>query len=174
MRLPILIYGDPRLRKRCAPIEKVTEEIQQLARDMIETMDLSNGIGLAASQVGELVRLFVCRSYVEMADGRWTMTAPQVYINPKLTDHSKETIEDDEGCISIPRLRGNVVRPCKVTVEALDINGNPFREELEGYNARIRMHENDHINGVLYIDRMSDKDRKAIEPALNKIKKHSS
>jgi len=171
MRLPILIYGDPRLRKRCAPIEKVTEEIQQLARDMIETMDLSNGIGLAASQVGQLVRLFVCRSYIETEDGRWAMTEPQVYINPKLTDHSKETIEDDEGCISIPRLRGNVVRPCKVTIEALDINGNPFREELEGYNARIRMHENDHINGVLYIDRMSDKDRKAIEPALQKIKK---
>lgn len=171
MRLPVLIYGDPLLRKRCAPIEKVTEEIQQLARDMIETMDAADGIGLAASQVGQLVRLFVCRSYIITADGRWAMTEPKVYINPKLTDHSKETIEDDEGCLSIPRLRGNVVRPLKVTIEALDINGNPFREELEGYNARIRMHENDHINGVLYIDRMSEKDRKALEPALQKIKK---
>ena len=171
MRLPILIYGDPLLRKRCAPIEKVTEEIQQLASDMIETMDAANGIGLAASQVGQMVRLFVCRSYVETADGNWTMTEPQVYINPKLSGHSKETIEDDEGCLSIPRIRGNVVRPLKVTIEALDIHGNPFREELEGYNARIRMHENDHINGVLFIDRMSEKEKKEIESALHRLKK---
>ncbi len=172
MRLPILIYGDPLLRKRCDPVEKITDEIQQLARDMIETVFESDGLGLAASQVGQLVRLFVARSYIETSNGRWALTQPQVYINPKLTDHSEEKVEDDEGCLSIPRIRGNVIRPLKVTIEALDINGNPFREELTGYNARIRMHENDHINGVLFIDRMSDKDRKAIDPLLHKLKKH--
>ncbi|MFI5334869.1 MAG: peptide deformylase [Chlamydiales bacterium] len=170
MQLPIVKYGDPRLRTKCKPIEKITDEIRQLVLDMIETFDATNGIGIAAPQVGHLLRLFVCRSYIDTADGQWAMTQPQVYINPKLTDHSEETIEDDEGCLSIPGLRGNVIRPLKVTVEALDIHGKSFREELTGYNARIRMHENDHINGVLFIDRLSPKDRKQVEPTLQRIK----
>lgn len=171
MRLPVLIYGDPILRKRALPIEEITDEIRQLAKDMIETMDFQHGIGLAANQVGRLVRMFVCRSYVIQPNGNWEMTEPKVYINPKLTQHSEEIVEDDEGCLSVPRLRLDVIRPLKVTVEALDINGQTFIEELEGYNARIRMHENDHINGVLFIDRVDVHTRNKIEPILREIKK---
>src|ERR1700722_19456841 len=98
MRLPIVIYGNPVLRKRSEPITEITDEIRQLAKDMIETMDLNHGIGLAANQVGRPVRMFVCRSYVIEPDGTWSMTEPKVFINPKLTQHSEEVIEDDEGC----------------------------------------------------------------------------
>jgi peptide deformylase len=171
MRLPIIYYGNPLLRKRCEPIEKITDEIKQLAADMLETMDIENGIGLAAIQVGKLVRLFVCRSYIETPNGEWTVTEPKVYINPKLTDHSQETIEDTEGCLSIPGIKESVERPLKVTVEALDLNGQVFKEELEGYNARIRMHENDHLNGVLFIDRLDIHTKNKLDPFLQEIKK---
>ncbi|MBI2743175.1 MAG: peptide deformylase [Chlamydiales bacterium] len=171
MRLPLIYYGNPLLRVRSEPIEEITPEIRQLAMDMIETADLSHGIGLSAVQIGRPIRLFVCRSYIVTPEGQWNMTAPQVYINPKLSKHSEEQVEDDEGCLSIPKLRGKVFRPERLTIEALDINGQTFVEELEGYNARIRMHENDHLNGVLYIDRMEPASRKKLEPLLREIKK---
>ncbi len=171
MELPLTYYGNPILRKKCAPIKEITPEIRQLVADMFDTMVINQGIGIAAPQVGKAIRLFLACSYVETPDGQWAITPPKVYINPKLTDHSKEMIEDNEGCISIPGLRGSVNRPLKVTVEAIDLDGKPFKEELEGYNARIRMHDNDHINGVLFIDRLDDKVREKMEPQLRAIKK---
>lgn len=173
MLLKIYLYGHPILRKRCAPISKITDEIRKLASDMIETMDKNNGIGLAAPQVGYPIRLFVLRNYIFTDDGGWTLSEPKVYINPKLSSPGEETVTDIEGCLSIPGLRLPVERPNKITVEAWDLEGNPFIEELEGYNARVRMHENDHINGVLFIDRIDTKTRKKIEPLLREIKKNS-
>ena len=100
-----------------------------------------------------------------------TLGDPIVYINPKIHSPSDEEIEDIEGCLSIPGLRLDVYRPEIISIEAMDLNGNIFHEELEGYNARTRMHENDHINGVLYIDRVSPAVKKKIEPTLKEIKK---
>lgn len=134
-------------------------------------LDEIDAIGLAAVQVGVPIRLFVCRSYVMIPNEPWTMTPAKVYINPKLSNHSEELVEDQEGCISIPKLRGNVIRPLKLTIEALDLDGKLFTEDLEGYNARSRMHENDHLNGVLYIDRMHENDRKKLDADLRAIKK---
>lgn len=172
MRLPVRYYGDSILRKKCVPIEKITDEIRQLIADMIETIDLENGIGLAAPQIGQPIRLFVLRNYVESADGLWSIDpTPRVYINPKLIDPSGPEAVEEEGCLSLPGLRAPVKRPWKITVEAIDINGNEFREEIEGYNARVRMHENDHINGVLFIDRLDQHIRNQIEPLLREMKK---
>lgn len=156
------------------PVEHITDEIRQLAADMIETMDKNNGLGLSGCQIGHRIRLFVLRNYVEMPDGKWTMSAPSIFINPKILSVSDEVITDTEGCLSIPRIREAVERPLKVTIEATDINGKIFVEESTGYNARCRLHENDHLNGVLFIDRISSEARKKIDPLLREIKKKYS
>jgi|SRR5579862_554565 len=174
MLLKIYYYGHSVLRKHCKPIEEITDEIRQLALDMIETMDKTNGIGLAAPQVGHPIRMFVCRDYIFGEDGNWTLSEPKVYINPKLSSPSDRILTDTEGCLSFPKLRLEIDRPDGIIVEALDIHGNPFREEIEGYNARVRMHENDHINGVLFIDRIDANTRKKIDPLLREIKKKHS
>ena len=171
MKLPIIYYGNPVLRVKCEPIKKITDDIRKLAMDMIETMDASNGIGLAAPQVGRPIRMFVLRNYIDAEDGSVSVSDPIVYINPRLIDPSQELIEDVEGCLSIPGMRQPVMRPYSITVEATDLNGNTFRETIEGYNARVRMHENDHINGVLFVDRLEPSLKRKIEPELKAIKK---
>lgn len=174
MLLKIQQYGNPVLRKRCKPIDEITDEIRKLAKDMIETMDKGNGCGLAAPQVGHAVRMFVLRDYIMHDDGHWTLSDPKVYINPKLTHPGTQILTDVEGCLSLPGFRLDIDRPDRITVEAIDIDGKPFTEEVEGYNARIRMHENDHINGVLFIDRVDEKTRHKIDPLLREMKKKYS
>jgi peptide deformylase len=171
MLLKIYYYGHPILRKRCKPIQEITDEIRKLAYDMIETMDKNDGIGLSAPQVGHSIRMFVLRNYLFTEEGHWTLSEPKVYINPKLTNPSEHFISDTEGCLSLPGLRLHVSRPDKIIVEAMDLDGKIFVEELEGYNARVRMHENDHINGVLFIDRIEANERKKIDPLLKEMKK---
>jgi peptide deformylase len=174
MLLKIYYYGHPILRQRCEPVVEITDEICKLASDMIETMDKSNGIGLAAPQVGHPIRLFVLRNYIFTEDGQWTFSAPIVFINPKLSKPGEEFVSDTEGCLSLPGIRLEVTRPDKITVEATGLDGKVFVEELEGYNARVRMHENDHINGVLFVDRLDVNARKKIDPVLREIKKKYS
>lgn len=165
-------YGDPVLRQHSEPVGEVTEEIQELARFMIDYADNHNGIGLSAIQVGVPIRLFVLRDYIVLPDGKWSASAPKVFINPKIVWKSKETETDTEGCMSVPGLSvGPIERPLKVRIEALDINGKPFTDEREGINARVSFHENDHLNGVLQIDRLPPRVRKRIEPELEAIKK---
>lgn len=171
MLLKIYYYGHPVLRKHCVPIEEISAEIIKLAQDMVETMDQTNGIGLAAPQVGHPIRMFVCRNYIFGEDGNWTLSEPKVYINPKLSSPGDRLLMDREGCLSFPKMQLDIERPDSITIEALDIHGNVFREEVEGYNARVRMHENDHINGVLFIDRVDANTRKKIAPYLREIKK---
>lgn len=171
MLLKIYYYGHPVLRKHCELISEITDEIRKLASDMIETMDKNDGIGLAAPQVGHSIRMFVLRNYISTEDGQWTMSEPKVFINPKISSPSDEIDTDTEGCLSLPGLRLEIDRPHKIRVEAMDLEGHLFIEELEGYNARVRMHENDHINGVLFIDRIDVPARKKIDPILKQIKK---
>lgn len=172
MKRPLRYYGDKILRVRCEPITEITEEIKQLAIDMIETMDFGGrGIGLAAPQVGCPIRMFVLRNYIEEADGTLSLSDPIVYINPKISNPSVKKVSDTEACLSIPGIRGEVERPLKIRIEALDLQGTPFAEEVEGLNARVRMHENDHLNGVLFIDRVNLRTRKKIDPFLKEIQK---
>ena len=171
MKLKLCYYGNPILRKKGEPIQEVTDEVRQLAQDMIQLMDTSNGIGLAAPQVGYSIRLFVLRRYLHDERGNWSVSEPVVYINPKITWHSKETWVSEEGCLSIPKLNLPVERPLKIKVESTRLDGSPVEEELEGINARVVLHENDHINGVLYIDRVEKKYLKEVDSQLRKIKK---
>lgn len=171
MKLPLRYYGDPVLRQKAEPIAEITDEIVKLANDMIETMNEANGIGLAAPQVGHLLRLFVSIVDFEDEEGELHITEPTIYINPTLSAHSETSCERNEGCLSIPGLQAAVVRPLSVTIEATDLEGNRFTKEYTGYPARCMMHENDHLNGVLFIDRIKGKRRTLLEPELRLIKK---
>ena len=170
--LDLAYLGDPILRKKAEEISEVTDEIRELIDDMITTMDVSDGIGLAAPQIKRSIRLFVICPYYKTEDGEWEKGEVTVFINPKLTEPDLDDLVNmEEGCLSIPGIHGIVTRPDAVTVEALDRDGNPFKKRYQGMEARIIMHENDHLNGVLFPDRMDKRDRKEIEPKLALLKK---
>ena len=171
MRLPIAYYGDPILRKKASPVKTVSDEIKELVQNMIETMLVENGIGLAAPQIHQSLRIFITAVPKKNDEGELIRSKPKVYINPEILKISKETVSYNEGCLSIPGIRGEVERPFCITIKALDINGQEFVEVLEGLDAVCTCHENDHINGVLYVDRIKGKARQAMEPKLKEIKK---
>lgn len=173
MKRQVLYYGNPILRKHCEEVKEVNDEIRALITDMLETMDANNAAGLAAPQIGELVRIFVLRDYlIEDQGTKWTLSQDvNIYINPKIEIVSKEEEEYPEGCLSLPNMRIKVWRPIKIKVHAIGFNGEPFEEIVEGYNARVRLHENDHLNGVLTIDRVDPKTRRMLEPHLRALKK---
>ncbi len=153
--LKVARMGHPVLRKvarKVEPAEIKTAEFQKLVDDMIETMREYDGIGLAAPQVHESVRL----ALIGIEEGTGEDRAVRVFpvINPEVTPTTKETGEDWEGCLSVPRLRGRVSRPNGVTVRALDRRGNTVEFDLKGYPARVVQHELDHLDGILFIDRM--------------------
>lgn len=174
MQRKLVYYGDPVLRRHCEPVQTITDEIRQLCIDMIETMVANNGVGIAAPQVGVPLRIFISAMDGRDRDGYTVLSHPEIYINPKIISVSKKEILLSEGCISIPGVYEEIMRPQDVTIEALDINGNTFTIEATGWKARNLLHENDHINGVLHIDRVGKLRRKQLEAALKKIKKKYS
>lgn len=171
MKLTFCYYGNPILRKKGELIKEITDEIKELVAAMVDYFDNNNGIGMSAQQIGKALRLFVLRRYVHLPDGKWTVSEPHVYINPKILEVSKETWIEEEGCMSIPKLHLPVERPLRIKIESTKLDGSRIVEELEGINARVVLHENDHINGVLYIDRVEDKYLKSVEAKLREIKK---
>jgi peptide deformylase len=172
-KLSLVYLGDPILRKKATFIEKVDEELVLLIKEMDELMQKSRGVGLAAPQVGLSLRLFILRDEIEVEgeEDKYVSGPLQVFINPILSAPSEEHVAMNEGCLSIPGVRSDVLRPKQITVEALDIEGKPFKKTFEGLAARIVMHENDHINGVLFIDRLSKKEKDRLEPKLREVKK---
>ena len=157
MQRNIKKIGDPVLRKKAKKIEKVNKEIQKLADDMLETMHAADGLGLAAPQIGMSQRLFVIElPKDEKIPGSGV---PYVFINPELSKLSPESDEKAEGCLSIPGWRGEVQRALKLTIKAMDRNGNRIKFEAEGMLARAIQHEMDHLDGVLYIDKLIAPDR---------------
>lgn len=172
MILDLKYYGDAILRKKCIPVEKITDEVRQLAQDLIETVLADDGAGLAAPQVGRSLRIFVVRYDNGMDSEGWPIISPpKLYINPQLSMPSAEMVTHGEGCLSVPGIYEKVTRPRFITVEALDLDGNPFTEEVTDWRGRAAMHENDHLNGVLFVDRVLPKQRKKLDPILKEIKK---
>lgn len=171
MKLPLAYYGNPILRKKCERVDGIDDELRQFVADMIETMNEENGMGLAAPQVHRSKALFITQVPIEGPDDTWLPGILRIYINPKILWVSEEQWEHSEGCLSIPKLYGKVKRPIKVRIEYTDMLGNRLTEEFVGLEASAVLHENDHINGVLYIDRMKGKERQEIEPRLREIKK---
>lgn len=151
---PILIYGAPTLHKRAAEVTDFNEDLRDLVSDMFETMDAAPGVGLAAPQVGVSLRVFVY-SYPDDDD------SPRrgVIINPKLSHEVAEPGEadpelDSEGCLSFPGERFPLRRGEKVVVDGVDLDQNPVHIEAEGWFARIFQHEFDHLNGIIYVDKL--------------------
>ena len=164
MRLPIRKYGDPILRAKGRRIEKVDEQIRALAADMLETMHAANGVGLAAQQVGHALQLTVLDiSQVEDRPSTLKLNGnqvdpasamPLVLLNPQLRLH-EEMDSGNEGCLSFPDITGEIDRAISVEVEAETLEGETVRIEAAGLLSRALQHEFDHLNGILFIDRMS-------------------
>ena len=145
----ILIHPDPRLKKACAPVTEITDEIAALGRDMLETMYDAPGIGLAAPQVGVLRRVIVMDCIKEGTP------EPMVLVNPRITWASEDVSTYDEGCLSIPDQYAEVRRPAVVRAEWLGLDGQMHEREFSGLWATCVQHEIDHLNGVLFIDHLS-------------------
>lgn len=172
MKLPLAYYGNPILRQKTAQVEEINADIRKLVKEMIETLDAEDGIGLAAPQVHRSVAIFLVRQPIFERDRRsWRPGELHIFINPKIVAYSDEQWEADEACLSIPGISGSVSRPVKIAVETTDLEGNRITKEFSGMEARIVMHENDHINGVLFIDRVKGKERQEMEASLRSIKK---
>ncbi len=147
--LPILRFGDPVLREKCRRIPSISKSIQNLINDMIETMEENYGAGLAAPQVGKVLRLIVVRT---------EEIEPFALINPEIVKKSGERVVD-EGCLSFPGYRGEVKRAESVTVKGLDCEGKALRIKATDFLAQVLEHEIDHLNGVLYIDHLESEDK---------------
>jgi len=178
MILPVVKYGSPVLRQKGARIEKITPEITQLIADMFETMHENHGVGLAAQQIGRALQLTVIDvtgvtdrpSWAEV-DGQRVDIAelmPLVLINPVFKPVG-EPVKGNEGCLSFPEIYGEITRPESVDVEALDAKGKPIAFRCGGLLSRAIQHETDHLNGILFIDRMEKEHKEEIKPDLDDL-----
>ena len=182
MRLPIVKYGDPILRAQGKRVEEVDERIRALAADMLETMHAANGVGLAAQQVGAALQLTVI-DVSQVEDRPSTMklngtevdpagAMPLVLLNPKIR-LDEEVTSGNEGCLSFPDITAEIDRAISVEVEAETLEGETVRIEAAGLLARALQHEVDHLNGILFIDRMSSVAKASLASRLKRLQKET-
>ncbi|MFD0911150.1 peptide deformylase [Ruegeria arenilitoris] len=167
MKRNILIHPDPRLKKVCAPVDDLSDELRTLADDMLETMYDAPGIGLAAPQIGVLERLIV----LDCVKEEGATPRPLVMFNPEIISASDETSAYEEGCLSIPDQFAEVTRPAEVEVAWMDQSGNAQRETFDGLWATCVQHEIDHLNGKLFIDYLKPLKRQMITRKMVKLKR---
>ena len=175
MILPVHLYGAPVLREVGKPIEKDYPRLSELIENMFDTMHNADGIGLAAPQVGVPIRLFMVdisaldteKDFAELRD----MPKTKIFINATITERYGETVVYDEGCLSLPNISESVPRPSSIKIEYLDELFEPKSEEYTGYYARIIQHEYDHIEGTMFIDRISPLRKQLIKSKLANIVK---
>ena len=139
----IITEGDPALRRKCRPVNEVTDRTRMILDDMVDTMRDADGVGLAAPQVGIMRRMFVAEPEPEEV---------YYFVDPEITFQEGEE-EGDEGCLSVPEMVGKVVRPTKITIKGLDRDGKPQERTFEDFRARVMCHEYDHLDGILYVDK---------------------
>ncbi len=159
--MEIITYPHPTLRHTSKPIKRVDAELREIVRDMFALMYEANGVGLAANQVDLPIRLFVANLEADPEKGE-----EMVFINP-VVSMPKGTEENEEGCLSLPSLYGSVVRPKKVRINAYNLKGEEINADIEGLFSRVVQHETDHLDGVLFIDRMTDSAKIEIEGELD-------
>lgn len=176
MILPIVAYGHPALRKETEEITKEYPNLDQFIETMFETMYRANGIGLAAPQVGESIRLFVVDATPfeddeDLTEEERTLvsTFKKVFVNPQIVEESGDEWAFNEGCLSIPDVREDVFRQPEITIEYEDRNFKKHRETYSGIVARIIQHEYDHIEGVLFTDKLSPLKKRLIKSKLKNI-----
>jgi peptide deformylase len=180
MVLEIVKYGDPVLRQKGAPVKEINDKLRRLAIDMLETMEAANGVGLAAQQVGVPLQMAVI-DVAEMEDRPSTMSIdgkavkleehmPLILLNPEL-ELSGEKEPGTEGCLSFPEVTAEILRSFKVKARAQTIEGEELEFEATGLLARALQHEVDHLQGVLFIDRMNSATRTALAGRLKRLQK---
>ena len=169
--IPIRIYGEPILRKRAAPISSIDERIGSLVDRMIQTMYASEGAGLAAPQVGESIALIVLNLSAISGDDSDTAQATAL-INPEIKESRGECVHE-EGCLSVPDIREDVIRPEEILVSFEDMEGRRRELTCDGMLARVIQHEVDHLNGVLFVDRISPLKRQLLRGKLKKMAKRN-
>jgi peptide deformylase len=182
MILPILEYGDPILRAKGKMIENVDDRLRELAANMIETMHAANGVGLAAQQVGEALQLTVLdvspvedRPSTLKLDGKDVeakAAMPLVLINPEIELRGATEV-GVEGCLSFPEITGDIERAKSVIVRAQTLEGGAIEIEAGGFLARAIQHEGDHLNGILFIDRMNSAAKAALSSRLKRLQKET-
>ena len=168
--LPVLEIPNQILLQKAQPVEMVTEEIKQLLSDMLETMYAEKGVGLAAPQVGVSKRIIVIDTEQRDEDGNYKPGNPMCLINPEIISKSEETIFFCEGCLSVPKQNADVERYYQIKVRYLDKNGKEQELEAEDYLAVVLQHEIDHLDGILYIDRISRLKRNMLLKKLEKYR----
>ena len=165
--MQIVQYPHPALRWKSKPITRIDAELRRTVREMFDCMYANNGIGLAANQVALPYRLFVTNVTGDPA----VTEAERVFVNPEIL-RRKGSAEGEEGCLSLPQLYGQVRRSEKILIDAFDLDGQEFELAAEELEARVIQHENDHIDGILFIDRMTDAARRELEPRLADFESH--
>ena len=175
MTLKVYKYGEKVLREKATPVAMVTDELRKLADDMLETMHVTKGVGLAAQQVGRLEKMCVIdipEGCEDEADELFNapVRMPLKLFNPEIT-MQEGSQKDKEGCLSFPGIGGSITRAAMVTCQYLDENGLPQMIAARGFLARALQHEIDHLNGILYIDHMTAVERLTFAPKLKKLSK---
>lgn len=171
MIYPIVIYGHPILRKVAAEIDKDYPGLQQLVSDMFETMYYSDGLGLAAPQIGKSIRIFVIDGTPLAEDEPELAGFKKVFINAHITERSSDLIPMNEGCLSIPNLREEVLRESRVRINYYDENWEYHDDVFEGYKARVVQHEYDHLDGIMFTDKVSPLRKRLLKSKLTAISK---
>lgn len=169
MIYPIVVYGDPVLKKRAEDIEKGSIDVKQLTEDMFETMYNASGVGLAAPQIGEALRIFVIDG--EPMDEEKLKGFKKAFINPEIIEEEGAEWGFEEGCLSIPGIRAEVFRPERIRIRYFDEEWNEHEEEFDGLAARIIQHEYDHIEGILFTDHLSGLKKRLLKSKLTNISK---
>lgn len=157
--LDICVLGDEVLREECSDITEFDDALRMLADAMVETLDEADGVGLAGPQIGVPKKIFAIHLRGE---------EPIIFINPSIVATSIEEGPYEEGCLSIPGVFHDVIRPLRVTIQAQDVSGKAFTIEADGLLARAIQHENDHLHGKLYIDHLDEKEREKVVRAYEK------
>jgi peptide deformylase len=161
------VLGSPVLRQQSTPVRAVDDDVRVLVDDLFETMRAAKGVGLASNQIGVARRVAV----VDVGDED---PPPLVLINPVILERADEAETAEEGCLSIPEIFGDVTRPARVVVEALDRDGKKYRVEAHGYKARAIQHEIDHLDGILFLDHLSAVKRNLLLSKWKKSRKGQS
>lgn len=179
MTLQLHYYGDPVLREKARRFETVTDDVARLAADMIDMMRSSEGVGLAAQQIGQARAICVIEVPEEMDKTEQGerlnpgLDMPMALLNPEIINFSRKTDTREEGCLSFPEIRGNIDRSSEITVRYMDLDGKARELTAKGFLARVIQHEVDHLNGVLFIDRMSPAKRFALSNKLKRMKRET-
>ena len=163
MQLSIITYPHPTLRIRAKPIRRVDAQLRDFADQMLDLMYESEGVGLAANQVDLPIRLFVANPTGQRGEGE-----ELVLINPEL-QLPKGNETQQEGCLSLPGVHGQVKRPKSIRLSAFDLKGNPVERTVDGFLARVMQHENDHLDGVMFFDRMNEESRRELDEPITEL-----